>query len=115
MATDTLEHAESLVAALALDDGFRPQEVRSEKESGLSASLIEDLVLKYLSGVGTASGRAIADHICLPLVVLEGRYAAMRTRQDISPVSSAIASSCSRKSLCACRTIRSPAAVSRTP
>jgi predicted ATPase with chaperone activity len=90
MATDTLEHAESLVAALALDDGFRPQEVRSEKESGLSASLIEDLVLKYLSGVGTASGRAIADHICLPLVVLEGRYAAMRTRQEISPVSSAM-------------------------
>jgi predicted ATPase with chaperone activity len=88
MATDTLEHAESLLAALSLDDGFRPQELRSEKDSGLSASLIEDLVLKYLSGVGTAAGRAIADHLCLPLVVLESRYATMRTRQEISPVSS---------------------------
>ncbi len=88
MATDTLEHAESLLAALALDDGFRPQEIRSEKESGLSATLIEDLALKYLSAVGAAAGRVIADHLCLPLVVLEARYAAMRTRQEISPVSS---------------------------
>jgi predicted ATPase with chaperone activity len=88
MSTDTLEHAESLLAALALDDGFRPQEVRSEKESGLSATLIEDLVLKYLSAVGAAAGRAIADQLCLPLIVLEARYAAMRTRQEISPVSS---------------------------
>jgi predicted ATPase with chaperone activity len=88
MATDTLEHAESLLAALKLDDGFRPQEPRSEEDSGLNATLIEDLALKYLSGVGSASGRAIADHLCLPLAVLENRYAAMRTRQEISPVSS---------------------------
>ncbi len=88
MATDTLEHAESLLAALNLDDGFRPQEPRSEKESGLSPTLIEDLVLKYLSGIGSSSGRSIADHLCLPLAVLEGRYAAMRTRQELSPVSS---------------------------
>ena len=30
MATDTLEHAESLLAALSLDDGYRPQELRCE-------------------------------------------------------------------------------------
>lgn len=90
MATDTLEHAESLLAALKLDEGFRPQDIRSEKDSGLSAALIEDLILKYLSGVGTASGRAIADHLCLPLVVLENRYATLRTRQEVSPVNSAM-------------------------
>ena len=67
---------------------FALRRLRSEKDSGLSPTLIEDLVLKYLSGVGSASGRAIADHLCLPLVVLENRYAAMRTRQEISPVSS---------------------------
>ncbi len=86
MATDTLEHAESLVAALQLEAGFRPQEPRCEKDSGLSATLIEDLALKHLSGVGSASGRAIADHLCLPLAMLESRYAALRTRQEISPV-----------------------------
>lgn len=90
MATDTIDRAESLLEALKLVDGFRPQEVRLEKETGLTASLIEDLALKYLAGVGTASGRAIADHICLPLQVLDARYTAMRTRQEISPVSSAM-------------------------
>ncbi|HEY2881047.1 MAG TPA: AAA family ATPase [Pirellulales bacterium] len=88
MATDTLERAESLLAALKLDEGFRPQELRSEQESGLSAALIEDLILKYLAGVGSASGRAVADHLCLPMVVLENRYTALRSRQEISPVSS---------------------------
>src|SRR5258706_11850189 len=88
MATDNLEHVDSLLEALKLDEGFRPQELRQEKDSGLSATLIEDLILKHLSGIGSASGRAIADHLCLPLVVLENHYAAMRTRQEISPVSS---------------------------
>ncbi len=90
MATDTLEHAESLLAALKLEEGFHPQELHSENDSGLSATLIEDLILKYLSGIGSASGRAIADHVCLPLGVLESRFAAMRSRQEISPVSSGV-------------------------
>jgi predicted ATPase with chaperone activity len=88
MATDTLEKAESLLAALKLDEGFHPQEPRSEQESGLNATFIEDLILKYLLGMGSASGRTIADQLCLPLAVLENRYATLRTRQEISPVSS---------------------------
>src|SRR5262249_12578650 len=75
MATDTLERAESLLEALTLEGGFRPQEVRSEQESGLSAALIEDLILKHLAGVGSATGRSISDHICLPMAVLESRFA----------------------------------------
>jgi len=90
MATATLELAESLLEALTLEVGFHPQELRSESDSGLSATLIEDLALKYLAGVGSASGREIADHICLPMILLENRFAAMRSRQDISPVKSGI-------------------------
>jgi predicted ATPase with chaperone activity len=88
MATDTLERSGSLLSAMKLEAGFHPQELRCENDSGLSATLIEELILKYLSGVGSASGRSIADHVCMPLVVLEDRYTAMRTRQEISPVSS---------------------------
>ena len=88
MATDTLSMRNRCWPALQLDEGFHPQEIRSEKETGLSATLIEDLILKYLSGLGSAAGRAVADHLCLPLAVLEPRYAALRTRQEISPVSS---------------------------
>jgi predicted ATPase with chaperone activity len=88
MATDTLERAESLLSSLNLDEAFYPPELHCENDSGLGPTLIEDLILKYLSGRGSASGRAIADHLCLPLVILEDRYAAMRSRQDISPVTS---------------------------
>jgi predicted ATPase with chaperone activity len=88
MATDTLEHAESLLSSLNLDEAFYPPELHCENDSGLSPTLIEDLILKYLSGRGSASGRSIADHLSLPLVILEDRYAAMRARQDISPVTS---------------------------
>lgn len=85
-----LETAESLVSALGLDDGYRPQEPRDLQATGLSEAFVEDLILKYLSGVGSDSGRSIADQICLPLAILEDRFAAMRSRQDISPTGSAM-------------------------
>jgi len=88
MSTATLEHTESLLSSLNLDEAFYPAELHSENDSGLSPTLIEDLILKYLSGRGSASGRSMADHLCLPLVILEDRYSAMRSRQDISPVTS---------------------------
>jgi predicted ATPase with chaperone activity len=90
MTTETLEKAESLLEALKLDEGFHPQELRSENDSGLNPTLIEDLILKYLSGIGSASGRTIADHLCLPLPLLESRYTAMRSRQEIAPVRSGV-------------------------
>jgi predicted ATPase with chaperone activity len=90
MATDTatIDRAESLLSALRLDEGFHPPELRSESDSGLSPSMIEDLILKYLSVKGAASGREIADHLCLPMAVLETRYGTMRSRQEIAPIRS---------------------------
>src|SRR5690606_17344018 len=77
-------------AALGLDEGFRPQEPRTLADTGLSEAFVEDLILKYLAGVGSDSGRAIADQLCLPLAVLEDLFANMRRRQDISPTGSAM-------------------------
>ncbi len=51
-ATATLEHTESLVATLGLDDGFQPQEPSTLNETGISEALVEDLILKLLSGIG---------------------------------------------------------------
>src|SRR4029079_18802091 len=89
-ATATLERAESLISALGLDDSFQPQEPATLKDTGIRETLIEDLVLKYLSGVGSESGRAIADQLCLPLAILEDRYSAMRHRQEIAPSGAAM-------------------------
>jgi hypothetical protein len=89
-ATEILEKTESLVSALGLDDTFHPAEPRSLKDTGLSDALIEDIILKYLSGVGSDSGRSIADSLCLPLAILEDRFAALRNRQEVSPTGSAM-------------------------
>ena len=84
-ATATLERTESLVSALGLDDSFQPQEPATLKDTGLSEALVEDLILKFLSGIGSESGRAIADNLCLPMAILEDRFVAMRQRQEIAP------------------------------
>jgi predicted ATPase with chaperone activity len=89
-ATATLEQAESLISALGLDDSFQPQEPATTKETGLSEALIEDLILKFLSGVGSESGRAISDSVSLPFALLEDRFAAMRQRQEIAPSGAAM-------------------------
>jgi predicted ATPase with chaperone activity len=89
-ATATLERTESLVSALGLDDGFQPQEPSTLKETGLSEALVEDLVLKFLSGVGSESGRGISNVLCLPLGILEDRFTALRNRQEIAPSGAAM-------------------------
>ncbi len=87
---DSLETAESLVSALGLDDSFQPQEPASIKDTGLTDSLVEDLVLKFLVGIGSESGRAISDNVALPMAILEDRLTALRQRQEIAPSGSAM-------------------------
>jgi predicted ATPase with chaperone activity len=89
-ATATLENTESLISALGLDDSFQPQEPASIKDTGLSDAIVEDLILKFLSGMGSESGRAIADNVALPMAILEDRFNALRHRQEIAPSGSAM-------------------------
>jgi predicted ATPase with chaperone activity len=89
-ATATLENTGSLISALGLDDSFQPQEPGTIKDTGLSEAMVEDLVLKFLSGIGSESGRVIADSVCLPMAILEDRFVAMRQRQEIAPSGSAM-------------------------
>ncbi len=87
--TSTKDTRESLLATLLSDEAFRPAEPHSLDEAGLPASLVEAQVCKYLSLVGTTSGRAIADHLCLPFGLLEPIYKDLRTRQIIVHTGSA--------------------------
>jgi predicted ATPase with chaperone activity len=88
--TATLDQAQSLISALGLDDSFQPQEPATVKETGLSDAWIEDLILKFLSGIGSESGRAISNAICLPLAILEDRFVALRQRQEVAPSGAAM-------------------------
>ncbi|MGE3243268.1 MAG: AAA family ATPase [Pirellulales bacterium] len=89
-ASATLENPSSLISALGLDDSFQPQEPATIKDTGLSEALVEDLILKFLSGIGSESGRVIADSVCIPMAILEDRFVAMRQRQEIAPSGSAM-------------------------
>jgi predicted ATPase with chaperone activity len=80
---------ESLLASILSEETFHPAEPRSLEEAGLPASLIESLVCKYLTIVGTTSGRAMSDYLCLPFGALEGVFHDLRTRQLIVHTGSA--------------------------
>jgi predicted ATPase with chaperone activity len=69
------------LSPLLAGERFQPPEPKNLDEAGLSEPLVESLILKHLAAVGTESGRAIAESLCLPFGVLEGRFQKLRTRQ----------------------------------
>ncbi len=71
----------SLLAQVLSEDTFSPTPPTKLENTGLPNSLIESLVLKHLAIVGTATGRGIAKHICLPFGVLEELIHSLRSRQ----------------------------------
>jgi hypothetical protein len=72
---------ESLLATLLSDETFHPTEPHSIEETGLSPTLIEDLMCKFLLAVGSANGREISNQLCLPFVILEDTLRSLRSRQ----------------------------------
>ena len=73
----------SLLASLLSDDTFLPAEPNSIEETGVTATVIEGLICKYIMLVGSASGREIAEQICLPFRILESIFQSLRQRQLI--------------------------------
>ena len=85
---------DGLLSALLSDETFHRAEPRSIQETGLSPTLIEDLICKFLLAVGSASGREIANQICLPFVILEETLRSLRSRQLLVHVGSAQLNDC---------------------
>src|SRR3954447_6034738 len=71
----------SLLASILSEDSFRPAEPKTLEETGLTAALIENLILKYISLIGSASGRQCSDNLCLPFGLLEPLFQSLRQRQ----------------------------------
>ncbi len=80
-ALDSSPAVGSLLAAIFSDETFLPAEPGSIEETGLSPTLIETLICKYVMVVGSASGRQIAEQICLPFGTLDAIYRSLRQRQ----------------------------------
>lgn len=85
----TSELKSGLLASLLADDSFRPEEPKSLEDTQLSPTLIEGLVLKLYLNVGSMSGRNTAEHICLPMGILDPIMQSMRTRQLVMHTGSA--------------------------
>ena len=81
--TEAPSGAGSLLASILSEDTFRPAEPKTLEESGLTSAIIETLIVKYLSLIGSASGRQISENVCLPFAILEPIYATLRQRQLI--------------------------------
>jgi len=79
------EFARSLLA----EDGFRPVQPQSLQEVGLSQAFVEALLCKHLSVFGTATGRSLSDHACLPFRLIDKILDSLRTRKFIHHVNSA--------------------------
>ena len=72
---------EELLAAIQSEEEFLPRTPHSIGETGLPTALVESLVCKYLSVVGSSSGRGIAEEVGLPLGLLENVFHSLRCRQ----------------------------------
>lgn len=82
--SSTPEAAPALVSALGLDDSFRPEEPSTLAETGLSATFVEDLILKIVQTSGSLTGKQISDRICLRVAILEDIFADLRKRQYLA-------------------------------
>lgn len=79
----------NLLATILSDESFKPAETADLAETGLSESLLESLVTKSLLIAGTASGRALADQLGLPMGVVEPQLHKLRNRQFATHTGSA--------------------------
>jgi len=81
--TETQEVQGTWLQAFLSNERFWPAEPKSLSETGVPLAIIESLVFKHLAVIGTASGRKIAEYVCLPFRALEDLFVALRAQQLI--------------------------------
>ncbi len=72
--------------------GFRPQPAADFAAAGLTPVQVESLVLKYLMGVGRASGRQIADELGMPFAPFPEFLRYLKNQQSLTYSNTAAAS-----------------------
>lgn len=63
------------------EEGFRPRSPATLRDSGLTHSDIERLVLKLLFSYGQLTGRQICAQLCMPYAIIEGILKGMKSDQ----------------------------------
>ncbi len=70
-----------LVRAFLAEKTFQPALPRTLEEAGLTDALLDALICKHLAVVGTETGRATADHVCLSPAIVEERFQRLTARR----------------------------------
>jgi predicted ATPase with chaperone activity len=84
MSRQSIADASDLIASLLGKTGYEPDEPRTLEQAGLSELLVDALICKQVKALGTASGRSLAEHICLPFGIVEERFQVLRSRQILT-------------------------------
>jgi predicted ATPase with chaperone activity len=84
MTQQALSEMPSLIANLLSRKGYEPDEPRTLEQAGLSELLVDALICKQLKALGIASGRTLAEHLCLPFGIVEERFQTLRSRQILA-------------------------------
>ncbi len=75
--------AEARAEAAVADKTFTPRQPMTLREAGLSAALVERLIMKFLYQVGVAASRVIASQMKLPFRVIEPILKQLRSDKQI--------------------------------
>ena len=86
---DTDSFASEVLPAILSEDAFWPSEPRNLEEAGLTEMFLEALICQLLLGIGTLSGRKIAEMVGLPFTLIEPQLSQYRVRQLIAHARSA--------------------------
>ncbi len=62
---------------------FVPLSPETPADSRLDSGIVESLILKYLAGVGTATGASVAEAVCLPAEHVAAQLAALKQQQIV--------------------------------
>jgi predicted ATPase with chaperone activity len=84
IASDLRPDIEALSALLSTES-FTPSQPRNLADTGLSDTMVDNLICIHLLVLGMDSGRSIAENICLPYGIVEERLGKLRMRQILTP------------------------------
>lgn len=78
-----------LLRTLLTDEAFRPVEPSTLEETGLTETLVQSLLCKQLAQCGRATGRGLANEVCLPFGIVSRLMDTLRSRKLVAHVSGA--------------------------
>jgi len=76
--------AQPLVFSPSREEPWRPKAISNLEDAGVTASMVEGLILRFLLNIGEAEGREIANQVKLPFRIVEQTLDSIKSEQRVS-------------------------------